>query len=218
MVLLLVGLLSANVYGQSKSATLPLSVENCNVVVDANKDGTFDTVKAKADSNMEWRVGFGFDGPNVIVMEVKLPEDWQGKTVKINAAKLALCANGSHGTFPDNKPELAPDCVLYTYTGKQADGKVEASDVQDDKGNPVGTEVGLFIESQTPVKAGTVISCNVADAVQKAVDAKSAWVGFRLSPKVMPGEVACWRWRSPVFAAKYGKLYAPVLKLKVSVR
>ena len=200
-----------------KTLSLPVDLQAGGNVIDTNQDGIFDTVKTGENQGMEWHIGRGFLGPVVTVMEFKLPENWQGKTIKVLDASLNLSANGKYGTHPDNKPELATDCVLYIYTGKQADGKITVEDVQDEHGKTVGTEAGLFIESQTPLKAGRIFTSDVTEILQKVIEEKSPAVGFRLVSKTLPDSIAYWRWRSPIFAQKYGKNYAPALKIKVLV-
>ncbi len=200
-----------------KNLTLPIDSASAGIVTDTNKDGKYDTVKDGEKNAVEWRVGRYFDGPVVTVMEIAIPHDLQGKTVKVISAELQLSANGSNGTYPDDKPQFAPDTLIYAYTGKQADGKVTVEDVLDADGKPVGEEAGYLIENQTPVKAGTRIKADITAACQKAFDAKVTTLGLRLQSKTVPDVLGCWRRRGTTFAQKYGKNYMPVLKLKVEV-
>lgn len=200
-----------------KTFVLPIDAASSGYVSDLNKDGKYEIVSDGTDNALEWRVGQYFTGPVVIVMEITLPAELQDKTVKVQSATLSMSANGSTGTYPENAPETVPDCVIYAYTGKQADGKVTSEDVLDTEGKPVGSEVGIFIENQTPLKAGSRIASDVTAAIQKAIDEKAPIVGLRLQLKTLPNTVSCWRWRGPAFAEKYGKQYAPTLSFKATV-
>jgi hypothetical protein len=212
-----IGLGASLVHAAEKTLTLPIDSASAGIVTDTNKDGKFDQVKDGEKNAVEWRVGRYFDGPVVTVMEVAIPQELQGKTVKVISAELELSINGANGTYPDKQPELAPDTLIYLYTGKQADGKVTVDDVLDADGKPLGEEAGYLIENQTPVKAGTRIKADITQACQKAFDAQAPVIGLRLQAKTTPDVVAAWRWRGTTFATKYGKNYMPVLKLKVSV-
>ncbi|HAI13501.1 MAG TPA: hypothetical protein DCM28_17470 [Phycisphaerales bacterium] len=216
VLLLTMGLATSFLHAADKTFVLPIDAASSGYVSDLDQDGKYEKVSEGMDNAMEWRVGQYFTGPVVIVMEVALPAELQGQTVKVQSAALSVSANGVHGTYPEKTPETVPDCLIYTYTGKQADGKVTAEDVLDAQGNFVGREAGLLIENQTPLKAGTRITADITDAIQKAVDEKAPIVGLRLQLKTLPSTLNCWRWRGPAFAAKYGKQYAPVLTLKVT--
>jgi hypothetical protein len=218
IVLLLTFLLATSLaQAADKTFVLPIASDAGGIVSDLNNDGKYEQVNTGKEAGMEWRVGRYFTGPVVMVMEITLPPELQGKNVKVLSATLSLSANGVVGVYPENNPDMAPDCLIYAYTGTQADGKVTTEDVLDDQGKPVGTEAGLFIESHTPLKAGTIITADITTSCQKALDDNAAFLGLRLEAKVLPDTVGCWRWRGPEFAAKYGKNYAPMLKLKVSV-
>lgn len=200
---------------QEKSFVLPVTDQCGGMVIDQQKNGSYNTVKSGEKSGMEWCVGNYFTGPSVIVMEFAIPKELQGKLLTVSQAMLRLCTNGSHGTYPDDKPELAPDIAVWIYTDQQANGKITSGDVRNVKDEPVGKQVALLIESQTPVKAGTKIQCDLKDAIQKVLDDKAQWVGIRLESKALPKQIAVWRWRSPLFGAKYGKAYTPTLTIKV---
>lgn len=218
IVLLLTILLATSLTDAAeKTFVLPIEADSAGIVSDLNNDGKYEKVDAGKEAAMEWRVGRYFTGPVVMVMEVTLPPELQGKIVKVLSATLSLSANGVVGAYPENNPDMAPDCLIYAYTNAQADGKVTSEDVLDEQGKPVGTEAGLFIESHTPLKAGSMITADITTACQKALDDKATLLGLRLQARTLPDTVGCWRWRGPEFAAKYGKNYAPVLKLKVAV-
>jgi hypothetical protein len=125
------------------------------------------------DLELVAHVGVYYDKFFVGILEFPLPPS-EGR--KLRSASLELCVNGK-GPFPS-----AITVETYGYTGETADGVVDQNDWTQ------GELLGLCVAKGDEINIKNQLPpVNVTEFVQKALDEKKRFVGFRLYPKEMDG-------------------------------
>lgn len=174
------------------------------MLVDSNNDGIADKVSSSVlDSKgaMEANSGHIWKQSCKAIFEFKLPKDKVGDVKK---ATLVLNVNGKHGTHPD-KAGAGPECDIWYYTGKNANGAVELTD------EAGGNKLGTAVKQGHKAPGNRKIKIDVTAAVKDAIGQKAVFVGFRIQKSATKGPDGAWRWRTSEFGQKYGKQITPTL-------
>ena len=173
------------------------------LLIDRNGDGIVDLVQLHSEEKpqLELLVGRLGNGGHRSVLEFRLPN-----LTKISRATLTVMLNGKTGCHPDAPGTIGPKTLVWSFSGAEADGRVEISD------DGAGEQSGVLLEN----KAADVtrpVTVDVTEAVRKAVAAKAAFIGFRLEAADEKKAPAVWRFRSSEFAGRYTASAYPTLTI-----
>ena len=173
------------------------------MLIDRNGDGIVDLVQLHSEEKpqLELLVGRLGNGGHRSVLEFRLPN-----LTKISRATLTVMLNGKTGCHPDAPGTIGPKTLVWSFSGAEADGRVEISD------DGAGEQSDVLLEN----KAADVtrpVTVDVTEVVRKAVAAKAAFIGFRLEAADEKKAPAVWRFRSSEFAGRYTASAYPTLTI-----
>lgn len=163
------------------------------------------------DTEMTAQAGSFYGNLSVAILEFSLPPKDRLKSSTLASARLVVSINRAAEA---NESTVAPiDVDVYGYDGTSADGVVTEDDWSEGKKLQRWlTKGGTTIGFGTPMPA-----IDVTEFVQKALNEKKAFVGFRLRPEgVEQGEknVDGIIVRTAEFGAANGFYYTPNLVLE----
>jgi hypothetical protein len=140
-----------------------------------------DEPSAVEDSGKVAHVGSFFTQMGVGIFEFSLPPADKIPGGRVASAKLILYANAytRTGAQADETSTANVDVDIYGYTDKNADGVVSMEDWN------AGEKLQRWlVKDETLTGRGTPLPpVDVTEFVQKALDAKKGFVGFRLRPE-----------------------------------
>jgi hypothetical protein len=193
--------------GYAETMTVRTTPPADGVLIDVNQDGIVDkTVATEKDGNaLELWVGKMPGGVFRPVLEFNLPPG--NSSSAINSARLMVFLNGEYGCEPNKSDAFGPECWVWYYLSPDADAKIELTD------DAMGERLCTFLPAKAIAVPRQAVIIDVTEAVRRAMETKSAGIGFRLEPDLNAPAGCVWRIRTCEFAEKYAKSQCPSLEI-----
>lgn len=168
--------------------TASLRAEKVEILTTPPADGEFSSPTAldvaepeeMRDLELAVKTGKFYGQFYAAVFEFGLAEEYNGRNLE--SATIELSTNH---TAKDGEKALSPvEIEIFGYDTDNANGMIETADLSG--GQSLGTAIG---REEEIASSGKLAPIDVTAFVQKALDEKKKFVGFRLMPKDLTGSL-----------------------------